>query len=56
MATIALVDDDENIITSVSIFLEGEGYHVRTYNDGSSALTALTEDPLDSVFARQDAP
>ena len=47
MATIALVDDDENIITSVSIFLEGEGYHVRTYNDGASALTALAEDPPD---------
>lgn len=47
MATIALVDDDENIITSVSIFLEGEGYNVRTYNDGASALTALTEDPPD---------
>ncbi|WP_417467749.1 response regulator transcription factor [Maricaulis sp.] len=47
MATIALVDDDENIITSVSIFLEGEGYNVRTYNDGASALVALTEDPPD---------
>ena len=47
MATIALVDDDENIITSVSIFLEGEGYHVRTYNDGASALAALAEDPPD---------
>jgi two-component system response regulator ChvI len=47
MATIALVDDDENIITSVSIFLEGEGYNVRTYNDGASALSALTEDPPD---------
>jgi two-component system response regulator ChvI len=47
MATIALVDDDENIITSVSIFLEGEGYNVRTYNEGSSALAALTEDPPD---------
>ena len=47
MATIALVDDDENIITSVSIFLEDQGYNVRTYNDGASALTALTEDPPD---------
>tara|TARA_R110002051_G_scaffold324773_2_gene423705 strand:- start:96188 stop:96913 length:726 start_codon:yes stop_codon:yes gene_type:complete len=47
MATIALVDDDENIITSVSIFLEGEGYNVRTYNDGASALAALTDDPPD---------
>lgn len=47
MATIALVDDDENIITSVSIFLEGEGYNVRTYNDGASALASLTDDPPD---------
>ena len=47
MPTIALVDDDENIITSVSMFLEGEGYQVRTYNDGASALTALAEDPPD---------
>ena len=47
MATIALVDDDENIITSVSIFLEGEGYTVRAFNDGSSALEALTDDPVD---------
>ncbi|MCF8880236.1 response regulator transcription factor [Hyphobacterium sp. SN044] len=47
MATIALVDDDENIITSVSIFLEGEGYNVRVYNDGASALAALSESPAD---------
>ena len=47
MATIALVDDDENIITSVSIFLEDQGYNVRTYNDGASALTALADDPPD---------
>ena len=36
--TIALVDDDENILTSVSMFLENEGYHVRTFTDGSVAL------------------
>jgi two-component system response regulator ChvI len=47
MATIALVDDDENILTSVSIFLENEGYNVRTYTDGSSALAAITESPPD---------
>jgi len=47
MATIALVDDDENILTSVSILLENEGYHIRTYNDGASALTALSADPPD---------
>ncbi|MGF1461761.1 MAG: response regulator transcription factor [Maricaulaceae bacterium] len=47
MATIALVDDDENILTSISIFLENEGYNVRTYHDGASALSALTEAPPD---------
>ncbi len=41
MATIALVDDDQNILTSVSIALESEGYRVETYTDGSSALEGL---------------
>ncbi|MHA3915738.1 response regulator transcription factor [Halovulum sp. GXIMD14793] len=40
-ATIALVDDDRNILTSVSMVLEGEGYTVKTYNDGQTALTAF---------------
>jgi two-component system response regulator ChvI len=47
MPTIALVDDDKNILASVSMLLEQEGYHVRTYNDGASALTALTATPPD---------
>ncbi|PWE18147.1 DNA-binding response regulator [Marinicauda salina] len=47
MTTIALVDDDENILTSVSMFLEGEGYHVRTFTDGAAALSAVTETPPD---------
>lgn len=47
MATIALVDDDQNILTSVSILLENEGYNIRTYNDGAAALTALTAEPPD---------
>ena len=38
MPTIALVDDDRNILASVSIALESEGYRVQTYTDGSSAL------------------
>ena len=42
MATIALVDDDQNILTSVSIALESEGYKVETYTDGSSALEGLS--------------
>ena len=35
---IALVDDDRNILTSVSIALEAEGYRITTYTDGVSAL------------------
>ncbi|WP_184067963.1 response regulator [Sphingosinicella soli] len=46
-ATIALVDDDRNILTSVSIALQAEGYTVRVYSDGASALKALTDTPPD---------
>ena len=38
MAIIALVDDDRNILNSVSIALEAEGYKSLTYSDGASAL------------------
>jgi two-component system response regulator ChvI len=41
MAQIALVDDDENILTSVSITLEAEGHDVATYTDGLQALNAF---------------
>src|SRR5690349_1164183 len=37
-STIALVDDDRNILTSVSMTLEAEGFTVRTYADGADAL------------------
>jgi two-component system response regulator ChvI len=47
MATIALVDDDKNILASVTMLLEQEGYHVRSYTDGASAVTALTATPPD---------
>jgi two-component system response regulator ChvI len=47
MANIALVDDDKNILASVSMLLEQEGYHVRTFADGASALTALSGAPPD---------
>ena len=43
MANIALVDDDRNILTSVSIALESEGYKVDTYTDGASALDSLSK-------------
>ncbi|CUH59272.1 transcriptional regulator [Thalassobacter stenotrophicus] len=41
MSRIALVDDDRNILTSVSMTLEAEGFEVETYNDGQSALDAF---------------
>jgi two-component system response regulator ChvI len=41
MARIALVDDDRNILTSVSMTLEAEGFEVETFNDGQSALDAF---------------
>ncbi len=47
MPTIALVDDDENILASLKIFFEAEGYTVKTFHDGATALTALTEAPPD---------
>nr|WP_281419396.1 response regulator transcription factor [Falsiroseomonas tokyonensis] len=45
--TIALVDDDRNILTSVSMTLEQEGFTVRTYTDGESALQGLMARPAD---------
>jgi two-component system response regulator ChvI len=44
---IALVDDDRNILTSVSIALEAEGFAVSTYTDGETALRGLTTRPVD---------
>ncbi|PKP91336.1 MAG: DNA-binding response regulator [Alphaproteobacteria bacterium HGW-Alphaproteobacteria-16] len=46
-ATIALVDDDRNILTSVSIALQAEGFITRVYSDGETALKALTDNPPD---------
>ncbi len=43
MSRIALVDDDRNILTSVSMTLEAEGFEVETYNDGQTALDAFTK-------------
>ncbi len=45
--TIALVDDDRNILTSVSIALEAEGFKVQTYTDGASALRGIGQHPVD---------
>ena len=51
MPTIALVDDDRNILTSVSIALEAEGYRIMTYTDGASAL-----DGFKTIAARPRHP
>ena len=45
--TIALVDDDRNILTGISMALEREGFKVQTYIDGESALVGLSRDPPD---------
>ena len=50
-ATIALVDDDRNILTSVSIALQSEGFATRLYTSGETALKALIDNPPDlAVF------
>ncbi len=50
MAHITLVDDDENIVTSVSMALESLGHEVKAYFDGASGLQALESDPPDLVI------
>ncbi len=47
LQTIALVDDDRNILASVSIALQAEGFATRVYTDGATALKALRENPPD---------
>ena len=49
--TIALVDDDRNILATLSIALQAEGFATRVYSDGETALKALTDNPPDlAVF------
>ena len=50
-ATIALVDDDRNILTSVAMTLQAEGFATRVYADGEAALKALTDNPADLVVS-----
>ncbi len=59
MAKITLVDDDENIVTSVSLALESHGHAVKAYYDGAAGLAALENDPpelaiLDVKMPRMD--
>jgi len=51
LQTIALVDDDRNILTTLQIGLHSEGFATRVYTDGASALKAIIENPPDlAVF------
>jgi two-component system response regulator ChvI len=47
MAKITLIDDDENIVVSVSLALENHGHAVTAYYDGAAGLSALESDPPD---------
>src|SRR6201992_2436344 len=47
MAKITLIDDDENIVASVSLALESLGHKVKGYYDGAAGLAALESDPPD---------
>jgi two-component system response regulator ChvI len=50
MPVIALVDDDRNILTSVSIVLEAEGYQTQSYTDGVAALQGIQDNPPDMAI------
>jgi two-component system response regulator ChvI len=50
MANITLIDDDENIVASVSLALESHGHKVKSYYDGVSGLAALETDPPDMAI------
>ncbi len=50
-AKIALIDDDQNILTSVSIALEAEGFDVKTYMEGETAVKGLEMNPVDLVIS-----
>lgn len=55
--SIILVDDEPNVLTSLCLRLEAEGFKVRNYADGASVLAALTQEPADlGVFDIKMAP
>ena len=56
MSTIALVDDDRNILRSVSMALDVEGYRTRTYTNGASALAGLRERAPDAAIVDVKMP
>jgi two-component system response regulator ChvI len=56
MPTIALVDDDHNVLDSVSIALKAEGYRVATYTNGASALDSFQTEPPDLAILDIEVP
>tara|TARA_Y100000590_G_scaffold456465_1_gene607134 strand:- start:895 stop:1617 length:723 start_codon:yes stop_codon:yes gene_type:complete len=48
--TITIVDDDHNILTSVSIALDSEGFIVKTFSDGEKALVEFEKKPSDLLI------
>jgi len=56
MAKITLVDDDENIVASVSLALESHGHEVKAYYDGATGLAALESDPPDLAIVDVKMP
>jgi two-component system, OmpR family, response regulator ChvI len=56
MAKITLVDDDENIVTSISLALESLGHKVKGYYDGATGLAALESDPPDLAIVDVKMP
>ena len=53
---IALVDDDQNILTSVSIALEAAGFQVSTYENGEDGLKGILDSPVDLVVLDMKMP
>ena len=47
MTNICLIDDDQNILASLSLTLKSEGYNIKTFSDGLSGLTSLQDDKYD---------
>jgi two-component system response regulator ChvI len=56
MPTIAVVDDDYDILSAISVAFEVEGYHIMAYTDGVSALDAFTSTPPDLAILDLEMP
>ena len=56
MAKITLVDDDENIVTSITLALESLGHKVKSYHDGATGLAARESDPPDLAIVDGTMP